>query len=351
MAVTRPAFFAAVAAETGVDRLPWGDRLVLFGFLAVVAAVVAAPPLPPAVRVAPLVVSAVVLGLPHGAVDPVIPWRAADRWSLPAAAAGVGAVYLVAGGAYALLWFAAPVPAALTFLALTWLHWGAGDVAALRARRSDYPASRRHRVLTGAVRGGLPMVVPLVSSPETYRRVVESWVALFGADGAVALAALTAFETRLLAGAALAALTTASLAVGYRATGGGPGWRADAAETTCLWLFFLAVPPLLAVGLYFCLWHSLRHVRRVQALPAFGPAAGSGSRSGAAAGRAALRFVRDAAPLTVAALALLAAAWVVVPDSPTTVGGAVALYLVVVAALTLPHTLVVAWLDRVQAVW
>jgi beta-carotene 15,15'-dioxygenase len=61
--------------------------------------------------------------------------------------------------------------------------------------------------------------------------------------------------------------------------------------------------------------------------------------------------VRDAAPLTIAALVLLAGPSAIVPARPSDLQGGVGLYLALIAALTLPHTLLVTWLDWRQGVW
>jgi len=295
------------------------------------------------VRYAPLVASVVVFGLPHGAIDYValpraVAGRVTGRWL-----AVVGALYLVLGGAYAAAWFAWPVAAALGFVALTWLHWGQGDVYPLAVLLdADYLGSRARRVATGVVRGGLPMLVPLLGHPEAYREVVALFAAPFG--GSVGDLWLFAPDARLALGVAFAALTVGTLAANRLATAATPptAWRIDAAETVGLWAFFLVVPPVFAVGVYFCLWHAIRHVARAVA-------ADGGSRNALAAGdlRGPLvRFAREATPLTVAALVLLGGFWVAVPDPPTTLSGAAALYLAFVAVLTLPHVAVVTWMDR-----
>jgi Brp/Blh family beta-carotene 15,15'-monooxygenase len=101
------------------------------------------------------------------------------------------------------------------------------------------------------------------------------------------------------------------------------------------------------VGLYFCLWHSPRHVARVMALD---ETTASALRE-VELGRALARFARVAAPLTVAALALIVGFAALVPDPPTTLSGWVGLYLVGIAVLTLPHAAVVTWMDDRQGVW
>jgi Brp/Blh family beta-carotene 15,15'-monooxygenase len=305
---------------------------------------------PLVLQYAPLAVSVLVLGLPHGAVDHLAVPRVRDRPVTIRALAGVGALYGLLGGAYLALWFLAPVPAFLLFIALTWAHWGQGDVYALLALADvDHLRTRAQRVATAAVRGGLPMLVPLLSAPGQYRRVARALTGRFGV-GPAELAPLFRVETRLALGVGFAALTLGTLAVGLARAGSGladRGWRVDAGETALLWVFFLAVPPVLAVGVYFCVWHSLRHIARLVLLD-------EGSVTGLERGQVgpALRgFARDAAPLTAVSVAFLAAFYYLVPVRPGNLEGVVGLYLVLIAVLTLPHFVVVALMDRVQGVW
>jgi len=285
----------------------------------------------------PLAASLVVFGLPHGAVDHLAPARAAGVPVTVRGLVGVGAVYLGLGVAYAALWLVTPVVSAALFVALTWLHWGQGDLYALDALASEHLDGAGVRAGTVLVRGGLPMLVPLLRHPDEYRRVVDAWVALFGGD--LRAAWLWAPETRAALGVAFAGLTVVTLAVGY----GKEGWRRDAAETGLLWAYFLVVPPLVAVGVYFCVWHSLRHVGRLAAIDDRARAAFA--ERGVLAALA--RTGRDAVPLTAVSLCLLVGVAVVagVRTDPRVLA---ALYLVFIAVLTLPHVVVVTWMDRVE---
>ncbi|MFC4405322.1 Brp/Blh family beta-carotene 15,15'-dioxygenase [Haloarchaeobius iranensis] len=309
---------------------------------AVAAAFALGAQVSPTLAAVPLVASVLVLGLPHGATDHVV---AAHSGLSQRAYLFVAAVYLVLGGAYLVAWFLAPVASFVFFIALTLVHWGQGDCYVL-SERSDgrYPASRGHTALLVATRGALPMLVPLVAFPGIYERVFAWTVGLFGVGPDAVAWAFTPAARTVVAGA-LAVLFATTLAVGYRVDG--ETWRLDAAETGLLVAFFGLVPPLLAVGLYFTLWHSLRHVVRTVLLDE--PSVDALARGDRLT--AALRYVRDAAPNTVGALAVLAAVWVTVPRTPAGVEGAVAAYLVLLAVLTLPHFLVVSALDRAQGVW
>jgi Brp/Blh family beta-carotene 15,15'-monooxygenase len=318
-------------------------------FLAVVTLAFAAGlSLPLEYQFAPLVASVVLFGLPHGAVDHLAPTRVRGRPPTRRSLAAVGLLYAVVGGLYAAVWFAVPVAAFAAFILLTWLHWGQGEVHSLVALLGvDHLTTPAQRALTALARGTLPMLVPLVAFPDQYRFVAETLVGLFAEPTLGPAGAAFTSSGRLAVAALVAGLLAAALALGYVRADERGDWLVDAGEVGLLVAFFAVVPPILAVGLYFTCWHALRHIARLVAID-------PGARTGLAAGRygvALFRFVRDAAPLTAVSLAFLGVFYWLVPVAPGSVSGWVGLYLVLVAALTLPHVVVVAWLDREQAVW
>jgi len=303
---------------------------------------------PPVVQLVPLVASAVVLGLPHGAVDHLAyPRVEGDPITLRAVGVVVG-VYVCLGAAYAAVWFLAPLLAFLVFVALTWAHWGQGDLYALLTfADADHLRTRTQRALAVLVRGGLPMLVPLLSFPEVYRRVATAFVGLFGSASVADAAWLFAADTRLALAVGYGLLTAATLALGAVRAEDRTPWLVDAGETLFLLAYFAVVPPILAVGVYFCVWHSYRHIARLVLLEAGSLTALSDRRLWPALGQ----FAREAAPLTAVSLALLGALYLVVPRQPGDALGLVALYLVLIAVLTLPHVAVVSWMDHRQSVW
>ncbi len=107
------------------------------------------------------------------------------------------------------------------------------------------------------------------------------------------------------------------------------------------------MPPVLTVGLYFALWHAPRHGARLVLLdPAGSRYLGAGRPM-----RALARFAAEAAPLTVLAFALLVALLLAVPRTSGEPASLLALYLVLISALTLPHAVIVAFMDARQGVW
>lgn len=347
--------FPPTAPLSGVRRslvrLTMQPGWVLLGVVTAIGAVraVVAPglSLPRSYQFVPLVASVAVLGLPHGAVDHLTPARARNRRAGLRDMATVGLLYAVLGGLYAALWVLVPVAAFVVFILLTWLHWGQGEVHALGAIAAvDHLETPAQRALTALARGTLPMLVPLVAFPGEYRFVAETLVGLFGGSLGP-LTGVFSVTGRLVVALLVGTLLSTTLALGYVRADSTRGWALDAGEVGLLVAFFGVVEPILAVGLYFNCWHALRHVGRLMALD---PAA----RESLAAGRpgaAFARFSRDATPLTLVSLLLLGGLAALLPTSPAGLPDLVGLYLVLIAALTLPHVVVVAHLDRVQSVW
>ena len=335
---------ASGAADDAVLRaVVWPSRFLTLA-LAIVFALGAE--IPGWLQYLPLAASLILFGLPHGAVDHLVVSRLARRWSMAAIVVG----YLALAGAYLAVWLVAPVLAFVLFIALTWYHWGQGDLATLvSVTPAGYLRTRVQRGLALMVRGGLPMLVPLLAAPDTYREVADASVGLFRADGASAISWAFDGPARLAAGVAFTILVVVSVAVAW--PGPDPAlrrqWATYTAETVLLAAYFVVVPPVLAIGIYFCCWHSTRHIARI-----IETSQEPGTDSGRRRPGPALRwFAREASLPTAGALILLAILAIAVPRPP---GGPLAftgLYLVGLALLTFPHTLVVSWMDLRQGVW
>ena len=313
----------------------WPSRAVVLLLTVAFAAGLAVPGW---VQYLPFAASLVLFGLPHGAVDHLVPARLAGRAADRRSVLGVVLLYLALSGLCLALWFTAPVAAFVLFVLVTVFHWGAGDLHALLFFGPDDLGGMGPvpRALLLVLRGSLPMLIPLLFFPDAYRGVASAAAGLFGADAA-ALSGAFSPAFRFAVGAALAAVAVLFL---LRAAGDLAGERLSllpvALETLLLLAFFAVVPPVLAVGLYFALWHAPRHIARLVLLqPVPAPS----------------RFVRDAAPLTGLALVLLAALYLAVPGREGDAGSLLAVYLVLISALTLPHAVVVSYMDARQGLW
>ena len=254
----------------------------------------------------------VVVGFPHGAFDHLVAQpllRPMGRyWWVP-----FGAGYLGLAGLVWLSWMAAPALTLAGFLAASVLHFGLGD-----AEDGFAPASVPRPVAVLAF-GALPVLLPMVLHPAGAAPVLA---ALAGMD---ALSMQGAMGSLSWVAPAWAAAFCWTVLAAWR-EGRGVAERAATAAA------FVLLPPLLAFGIYFTMGHSVRHVLRLGAWHAPG--------DGVAAAR---WLARTMLPAGLACAAGLGGLALLAQDVAADV---LAPCFRIIAALTLPHMVVTAWLDR-----
>jgi len=285
----------------------WAGLLILVGALFPREAAAAAPVF--------FLSSAVVLGVPHGACDPWVPGWLLHRPSRFPFLATFFVLYLAISFLYLLLWKAAPLPATLFFLLLTAWHWGTADASLV------FPVSWRW-LLFGLGRGLWVMLGPFVfHTPEAWH------VVTLMAPGAGTPPPSIWFQGLLILPLVL---TLASR----------PG-RAQWGETLLLVLLLALTPPLVGVGIYFVAFHAWRHLLRLaeirDRLQSHSPSSIWLRSTG--------RLLLFAVPLTVATLLLLPLLPRFLGLTPSNQEEWVGSYLILLAVLTLPHAMVVGWID------
>lgn len=263
-----------------------------------------------------------VAGLPHGAVDHLVPQRLSGGRPTMRTMSGLLGAYVGLAGAFFLFARLAPSVALLVFIAASIVHFGTGEVA-FAAQRARRPARFAPQLVLGA--GAPPLLVPLALRPDEVAPLV--------ADLAPGLGWLLAPGLRWALLLVAAASVTAAIVTLL-----GVGDRRAAAETGAVAVAFAVAPPLLVFAAYFGAWHATRHVARLLSTD-------PGARTALAEGRVApglLRFARQAALPTLAAATTLALLWWGAGGTR----GFVAANLGLLAALTMPHMVIVAQLDR-----
>jgi Brp/Blh family beta-carotene 15,15'-monooxygenase len=268
-----------------------------------------------------LAVGGILIGIPHGAADHLVPFWSAGRGVDPATLTTVlvryVAVLAVALGALLLL----PVPAVWIFLIASGLHFGRGEVAlAAESAGRPVPSLGEDRAVTAAfalVTVGLPLAAwPQLSLPALDRL-------------APGLAATPRAVPAVVLGAAAVLVPFALLALLRQ------GRTGQAGELCLLAALFATVPPMAAFGVYFGMWHALRHTLRLVLLP------GPDGEVDAVVGLS--RYLRGAALPTLAAGALLFVLWH--GRGPSVLAAELAL----LVGLTAPHLGIVAAMDRATA--
>jgi Brp/Blh family beta-carotene 15,15'-monooxygenase len=247
------------------------------------------------------VAATIVLGVPHGALDVEIGrsllHRRLKHWWFPV----FTAPYLAMVAAVLLAWRWAPEATLAAFLTASVWHFGTEDTQAGGWRALFH--------------GGLPIAVPVLLHPMETARV-------FSAVSGMAFAQPPAW----LALAALLWLIPAVLAV----LGSRPR---DLLRPAGLCAAFAIMPPLAAFTLYFIAVHAPAHTAALIRHPGRAPRVNSEAAAW-----------RLAAPTTVLTIAIGGALWPFYPgETPVRL---LCLTLQLLAAFTLPHMMLDAWLER-----
>ena len=283
----------------------------------------------------PFAASVILFGLPHGALDHLVLLRQRNERPALRALSRIVAEYLSLAALTLGLWFVAPGLTFALFIALTWFHWGQGDLhSLLRLQGVSHLNTRWQRVLTLVVRGGLPMFVPLIAFPEVYEEVALAIIEWFEPQAGLAVGWIASEAFRIGGAIVFGSIATTSLIVGWmRSRENHSGWIVDAGETVLLAIFFALVHPVMAIGLYFCFWHATRHFARLIETDPFTHAL---SRKGSwkqivwtLAGRA--------APTTLAAVAIGFAIYALAPLQPEGRFVLLGIYLVVIKVRNFPQ--------------
>lgn len=346
-----------VGPDFGAIPTAWRPLLPAWLSVAAVTIVFAAmgaigyqPPL--AVQLAVYLLGMVAVNLPHGGFEHVENLR---RRTVSYQFTYAGSFLLVIAGFLALL-FVNPLIGVGLMLWVAMAKGGLGDVAAFSAViGEDYFQSTVQRYLAAAAKGGAVMIVPFVAWQETFVTFTTYMVSVFDASAVVGATWMSSDTTALVAALAYGAVVLAHLGVGFAVTTDRQQWAADAIETLLLIAFFVAVPVVVAVGLYFALWYSLRQLGRSWVADDHRPAADGAWM--VSPGDRRLRSLFSVGSFVAGAIGtalVLAAIYLIAPrpfgGAPSMLAGVVVLYTIFVSIIALPHVLVGGVLDR-QGIW
>jgi len=238
----------------------------------------------------------VLLGVPHGALDPIfaqslLPIKSRLSWTI------FVVVYVFIAALVVAVWWFVPALFLLVFLSLSVLHFS-GDLAAGASFLSRF-------LYAGAV-----IVLPAALHAAELDRLFSLLVGPSAA--ALVLAAL-----QFMAWPWLAALAWVVVKNARRD-------RFLALEILALGVLTLSASPLLAFSIFFCFMHSPRHILRTQTY----------------AGMTLQSLARVTFMPMLAVVVMAAAAWYGLPDTPVD-ERLLQLVFVTLAALTVPHMMLV----------
>lgn len=245
------------AAIRELRSLTW---LPVAAMTALLVLTLAAPAAAAAVAV-PVAVIGALLGIPHGAVDHLVPW-----WWRPIELPGSGTrvqstqrhrrglgLFAIGYAAFAALALAGllllPTPMIAAFLLLSAAHFGRGEVVTSAERAGRRTPGLRQEWPVASAYGLVVVGLLLWSSPlstDPFLRPLSAWLA----------DAVLRSRGPGLVVVAVAVVVGLGLLLRSRR-------HLEAGELMLLSVTFATAPPLAAFGVYFGCWHALRHTGRL----------------------------------------------------------------------------------------
>ena len=292
----------------------------------------------------PLFISLFLFGMPHGGADHLLLWGMLrkDSWSRRIVTLSL---YTLTALAYLTFWDFNPPAAALFFLGLTIFHWGQGDrYISIQVHQATYLS--RSKVLTVLhilSRGSIPILLPGYLGNDTYRSVIEALVSSGGQASyqAVWVSSYPLVFLLIPLGLTIVSLIAAAISMSKKEI---RPLCIDSIESVALFGWFLFVPALWAIGCYFALWHSLRHALRILSTDS----TGSQLLDSKQYLKLNIRWLQLTGLMTLIALIGM---WIIFA-LPLSVRGIeldwLAKALIGISVLTLPHTIVVGFMDKIQ---
>jgi Brp/Blh family beta-carotene 15,15'-monooxygenase len=266
---------------------------------------------------------ALAIGIPHGALDHLV--------TLPKASLGKMSIFIAIYVAIAILAVWAilnwNVAGFIVVVVMSALHFGIGDAAfisELDHAKTQQPAPRLAQTLYALSAGALPVLIPLTNGKSTsaLAAVNPELVNWHGGYATEILNAVTAIS-----------ILSISLLFVFRR-------RRDAMDLSILLALAIATPPLVAFAAYFGLWHAMRHTARLTLNL-------KTSQKSIAEGRAGRAFREAVIPGVPALVGTFIVSLVIGLTTPGKISDEYLwLSLVVVWALTVPHMMVTAKLDK-----
>lgn len=266
---------------------------------------------------------ALAVGIPHGALDHLVTLPRSKPLKMALFIAIYVAIAVIAVWAI-LEW---NVYGFYLVVVMSALHFGIGDAAFLAERdrsKGEAHAPRYAQVLYALAGGVTPVVIPLVNEQSAAALAAVNPALVDWDDGLG--------NTFYLGAIALLVAAIVAQLVGKR--------ERDALDLILLGLLAITTPPLIAFAVYFGTWHAMRHTARLTL--------NLRSSQGAYEKGDAAKALRSAVLPGIPALigTLIVAAGLVLLGQNNFTDDFLWLLLVVIWALTVPHMMVTAKLDR-----
>jgi beta-carotene 15,15'-dioxygenase len=260
------------------------------------------------------------IGLPHGATDNYL----FSRFTRRSATASFYAAYLLVAILYGVLWRTVPAVSLVFFLGISVYHFGQSNLFYL-----DLPEGSVYKKFIYLGWGAFYLASPILFRYQEAQPIIEQLI------GPTPLTVETAHRLAPGVSGGLVAANIAVLFILFRLNRiSGPNLVKEIAALGLLLALFATAPLFVSFIVYWAFWHSLNSAIEI-----------SHTWHSAGARKRLVQFYRLALPLTVITLAGMALIFLVA-DVYRSMESLIALFFVIIATVTLPHSVIMELLYR-----
>ncbi len=208
----------------------------------------------------PFLISMVLVGLPHGAIDFTLSSRLHGKGNFQGHVTTV-ACYLLIMATLILLAVTAPLAFLILFAVISFWHFGHADTHELKTTSTERGLSPIVNAVATLGKGLLILGIPMGVQPAATADVVQRFLFILGSTDVPSVTAIASIGSVALI-AALSIL--AILLVARPMARGKKRGHYEFLQLTVIAASLLLFHPLFAIGIYFLLWHSWRHMGRLR---------------------------------------------------------------------------------------
>jgi len=208
----------------------------------------------------------IILGMAHGAADHLFAWGMIKRQNL-FKKISLLLIYASFSVLYLIIWKYLPLAALSLFLIITILHWGQGDrYFCFKIYNCRYLKDCFYlKTLNILIKGTIPIFISIYSDFAFSVSFIDSLFDQLGHNLFEIGLLANFYDLYIIIPLALFILYILMLFRYCKSSNNYnlKGIIFDISETVLLFLLFLLLPTALSLGMYFILWHSLRHAVRI----------------------------------------------------------------------------------------
>ena len=289
----------------------------------------------------PIILSTFIFGIPHGAADHLFLWGFTKRNNILTKLVLIK-FYLLVAFIYLLAWFYFPLESFIFFIIMTIYHWGKSDYIYGLISRGLKPGHYMINSFYTLLRGSIPILIPGIFFNEQYNEFILQLCSMI--IGTVYKDHIYLDTKFFIIICFLILITFYSLNFIFEKFKMNLELSTiDHFEIFLLTLWFMFLPPLYAIGIYFIFWHSFRHIVRILALDSkkFYCSDINSLKNFC------IRYFQLFSVMTLLSVLLFLILFIFMQQS-SYIESIVNVLLLLIASLTLPHTLTVFFMDILQ---